>query len=146
VTECLFRLQNPTPPKSGVILRSGVLGIFVVQSVTTKGKKHLCSAATPTRAREPALSVMPLSKKIVLLRQGARLPLARPSTPQSPSARHHHHAGGRVLSNAEAREGCINPRSSLPPSILKLFTLTHMSGGKARSGIAPSKRQFGPGF
>jgi hypothetical protein len=45
VRECLFWLQNLTPPKGGVILRSGVPGIFVIQGVIAKSKKHRYSAA-----------------------------------------------------------------------------------------------------
>ena len=121
VTECLFRLQNLTPPKSGVILRSGLLGIFVVQSVTTKGKKHLCSAAyANSGARAGSLSNAAVEKDRITTTR--RSPPARPTLDPSITESRH-----QVLSNAEAREGCINPRSSLPPSILELFTLTHMS-------------------
>ena len=80
MTECLFRLQNLTPPKSGVILHSGVLGIFVVQSVTTKGKKHLCSAAyANSGARAGSLSNAAVEKD--------RITTTRRSPPHSPNPR-----------------------------------------------------------
>jgi hypothetical protein len=40
-------------PKSGVILRFGVLGIFIIRSLTAKSKKHLYGAAyANSRARD----------------------------------------------------------------------------------------------
>src|SRR4029077_14918026 len=65
------RLQNLTVPKSGVILPSGVLGIFIIRSPTAKSKKSLYGAVyANSRARDeneinkvsivgpPALSVV----------------------------------------------------------------------------------------
>jgi hypothetical protein len=40
-----LRLQNLTLSKSGVILHSGVLGIFIIRKLTAKSKKHLYGAA-----------------------------------------------------------------------------------------------------
>jgi hypothetical protein len=55
--ECLFQIQNLTFPKSGVILRSGVLGIFIIRGLTAKSKKHLYGAAyANSRARDENLN------------------------------------------------------------------------------------------